>query len=416
MTSLSKELQTCEAETRGKTSVSLTSSVIDGHERAACTVLLPELLTVVIENLADEMAVGDTSCAADFLRILDRSESQRCLDTVLPAISRSIARFSDGFRLRRLNIQSTLQLRNFMDRALDGRRATFTTEVDLTIDTSTGMSLVPSLLTSLPNVKRLALKHAYLSTLVTQSTFTVRPRALLALNVVHAIAGLSQLEVLVFAPSDSLVCREALVALGSHLPRLQRLHIPRILGRRPPREDGVPPQCVDFPALRTLSVGSAFETRVCTSFSDFVQHTNLPSLVRVNLLGLATVSSIDFNSTMENLRTLETTASNLSVWQGTSKVELLVIHLDSVGTFSRRDWPRLQSVIVNGEMGKEGDGVWEACALGIFDELIAVAASCPTFRLLHVDIPSELQCYHFIIARYRPQFKARNVDFTYKYL
>lgn len=378
--------------------------------------LFPELLAAIVEMLGEDVVIDENSSASALLRLLDASPSQRCLDRIIPLVSRSISAYGEYVRHRHVNFQSSRQLQLFQGRLETPGRMVFTTQLDVTVDTPTGLASLPAVLNSMPTLRRLSLNHILPLTPVSSTTFTVRPRRLLPLHVVDAIGKLGNLEVLVFAPGESFVSIEDLRRLGTTLHALEYLHLPRRLGHRSRAETTTSSTPISFPTLRTLSIGSDREFSLCTAFQEVIREAVLPRLNRINLLGCSPHAADDLPSSLNTLRILETTVDNWTEWNRTEGVERMVLHMDGMTTGFATRWPSLSAVTIECRMRIRGRVSWRLCVGSLLDALLRQRREVPSLTHIHINIPWGLQSEHAFIAGYVERLREYDLVLTYKYI
>lgn len=334
--------------------------------------LFPELLEEIVEILGEEVVIDEESCAEDLVGLLGETRAQRCLNRVIPLVSKGLARLAFAIRRRHINIRSSDHLLHFRARLQTGGPWNTTTQLYVTVDTSTNFGDLAAVLDKLCALRRFGVQHVSRSTIANYGAHTVRPRRFLPIKVVEAIGKLTMLEVLVFGAGETYVSVEDLQALGRALPRVEFLHIPRRLVHRSSVGDVEEVVPMNFPALRTLSVGSAGERGACTALEDFMRSAVVPRLTRFNVVGSVPVGCRALLSCIETVRCIETTVSSWEIWDNTGGVEHLVLHMDSVASPVLSDWGHLRTVTAVCAMRQRGIDNWQICVGALWRAVLAV--------------------------------------------
>lgn len=383
-----------------------------------------DVYSVIVDSLAIDTIIEDTSLANDFVRLFLRTDGWRTLAQAIPLVSKEFNELFHYIKPKHIYIMSSRHLDLFATNILEPQRFSHITRLSVTIDTHNALSALPGVLDAVPQLECFSFRHVR-ALLPSGTPSQPSRRNALPTPVVDAISRLALLRVLVFLPGMSVVSRENLERISEGVSGLKYLHIPCVLYPHHGDVSTSSLQPLVFPAVRTVSMGISGGSEYCISLNQLFVHAVFPSLKRLNAVGSVCKDLIPVADTLGRVRHLETLSSNGLIWEALAEchrrdssmpmLQDLCLHVDETTHWISNGWPHLRRVTVVDDMDPERGRGWSASMTTVLDSVLSLVWESPSFRYVHVVLPWGLQGRHHVLKRFLSRFARHGVLLTWKY-
>lgn len=317
---------------------------------------------LILETLAETATVDSSATTRDLCGLFARHDNYTTLHTSVPLASRTLYQMTMNLRQKHINIQNSLHMEQFAHRFLNTRTMKRVTRLEVTIDTPQGFTSLAAVLLQLSQLETLAVQDRGTSPQA-RSMSGAPDSGGLPDAFVDAVSTLTTLRVLVLLPQATAVTRDDVARICRGTRRLLYLHIPATIRAGRPRsveETNIP---LNLRFLRTLSAGRPGRRQSSNIFQEVLKNAECSYLERLNVVGVEWTPLHLFQSTLGNVRHLETISSNRKIWDAFAffhacnsrlpRVETIEMHLDDWTGYLGTGLPHLEVITVLDDLFEE---------------------------------------------------------------